>query len=100
MPGARAEGKTQADEQNAISHAGEIIASARPNKAKAADSTTLPITLSAPVVGSVRLPPSKVMSLIRVPLVVAVGVGVGLSVAVGVAVGVAGLPASIAGLPL
>ena len=61
---------------------------------------TLPVTLSAPVVGSVRLPPSKVMSLIRVPLVVAVGVGVGLSVAVGVAVGVAGLPASIAGLPL
>jgi CBS domain-containing protein len=48
-------------------------------------STTPPVTLSAPLTGWVKLPSSKVMSLIRVPLVVAVGVG--LSVAVGVAVG-------------
>ncbi|HEX9374396.1 MAG TPA: hypothetical protein VF897_25495 [Roseiflexaceae bacterium] len=50
--------------------------------------TPPPLVLSAPVVGSIRLPPSKVLSLSRAPPAgVAVGVAVGppLCVAVGVA---------------
>jgi hypothetical protein len=57
---------------------------------------TVPLLLSAPVSTSVRLPPSKVMSLSGVPPLgvgVGVSVGVSLGVAIGVFVGVAvGLP--------
>src|SRR4051794_38427796 len=51
-------------------------------------SVTVPLVLSTPVVASVRLLPSNVLSLMRVPLL-GVLVGVAVAVLVGVVVGVA-----------
>src|SRR6266545_2609515 len=75
-----------------------MVALYAPFSGAAVSSMTVPLVLSTPVLASVRLPPSKVMSLIRAPLAgVAVGVAVGpmgvfVGVFVGVAVGVAVAP--------